>query len=292
MRIAALCLLFLLCATARAQIRERDDTGNEVVLARPAQRIVSLAPHATELLFAAGGAERIVGAVRFSDYPPQASRIPRVGDNQLIDIERLLSLRPDLLVVWRHDAAARQLEQLRALGIPLYYSDPRRMADLPRTLRQLGALMGTSQQAQEAAEALERRIDALASRYSGRPKVRVFYQVWDRPLYTLNGGHIISDAIRVCGGENIFAGRAEAAPMLAEEAVLHAAPEAIVGGEQGANPRIGMWKAYPALEAVHRGNLFTIDADLVNRPGPRIVDGAERLCEYLELARRRRGESR
>lgn len=294
MRRLLCCLIVLLCGSVQAEIRVQDDSGDTVVLARPAQRVVSLAPHVTELLFAAGGGQRIVGAVRFSDFPPEARRIPRVGDNQLVDIERVLALRPELIVVWRHDAAARQLEQLRALGIPLYYSDPRRLEDLPRAVRQLGMLMGTLPQAQQAADDMTRRLELLAQRYRQRPRVRVFYQVWDRPLYTLNERHIVSDAIRLCGGENIFSGLSTAAPILAEEAVLEADPEVIISGESEGKAATGLalWKAYPAMRAVQRNNLFSIDADLVNRAGPRIIDGAERLCDYLERARVRRGEAK
>jgi iron complex transport system substrate-binding protein len=288
-----LCLIGLLCVLpplAQGAISVQDDAGDTVRLERPARRVVSLAPHVTELLFAAGGAQRIVGTVDYSDYPPPARTIPRIGDNREVDIERLLALKPDLLVVWRHDDASRQIEQLRRLGIPLYYSDPRRLQDLPRAVLQLGQLMGTGQEAQTFAAGLAERIERLAARYGKRPPVRVFYQVWDDPLYTLNRRHIVSDAIRVCGGENIFAQLTAAAPNLSPEAVLEADPEAIVSGDGSAqqNSGVEIWKQYPQMLAVRRGNLFALDGDLMNRSGPRIVDGAAELCERLEQARSRR----
>jgi len=287
--------LAMCCAAilpARAAISVTDDDGATVTLQQPARRVVSLAPHVTEMLFAAGGGDRVVGAVNFSDYPPAARSIPRVGDNRLVDIERLLALKPDLLVAWRHNASSRQMAQLRRLGIPLYYSEPHKLEDIPEAILKLGQLMGTEQAAQQAAGQLRTQLEALVSRYRQRPTVRVFYQVWDKPLYTLNERHIISDAIRVCGGENIFAGLPLVAPSLSPEAVLQENPEAIVSGDRRdqAVSGVEIWKQYPSMLAVRRGNLFALDADLVNRSGPRILAGAAQLCEKLEEARSRRGE--
>jgi iron complex transport system substrate-binding protein len=290
-------LLLLACTFAlhaNAAISVHDDTGASVTLQQPARRVVSLAPHVTELLFAAGGAERIVGTVSYSDYPPDARAIPRVGDNQQIDIERLLALKPDLLVVWRHNASSRQLEQLRELGIPLFYSEPHKLADIPDTVQRLGQLLGTEPQARQEAEQLRGQLNDLAARYRNRPPVRMFYQVWDRPLYTLNGRQIVSDAIRLCGGENIFASLPVIAPRVDIEAVLQQNPEAIVSGSrpERSDDGLGIWKAYPTLLAVQRGNLFAIDGNLLNRPGPRMIAGAAALCETLEQARQRRGANK
>ncbi len=286
-----LAIPLLLWSCASAAIRVQDDAGATVVLARPAQRVVSLAPHATELLFAAGGGERIVGAVEYSDYPPAARSIPRVGDNRQIDIERVLALKPDLLVVWLYDESVQQIEQLRRLGIPLFYSDPRRLEDIPGSLLRMGQLLGTEPEAKLAASSITNRIEMLARRYRDRPPVRVFYQVWDRPLYTLNGRHIVNDAIRLCGGENIFAHLATTAPSLTQEAVMQEDPEAIVSGDRQdrTDSGVDMWRPYRTMLAVRRGNLFAISGDLMHRSGPRIVDGAAQLCERLEEARKRRG---
>ncbi|RZI41190.1 cobalamin-binding protein [Herbaspirillum sp. HC18] len=281
---------FLLAMQAQASISMLDDEGTPVVLPQPARRVVSLAPHVTELLFAAGGGDRIIGTVKFSDYPPAARDIPRVGDNREVDIERLMALKPDLLVVWRHNASLRQMEQLRKLGIPLFYSEPRKLEDVPEAVLRLGQLMGTTQQAQQSAAKLRQQLESLNARYRNRPVVRVFYQVWDKPLYTLNERHIINDAIRVCGGENIFAKLQLVAPSLNAEAVLQENPEAIVSGDRRdqATSGVEFWKQYPSMLAVRRGNLFAINGDLVNRSGPRIIDGAVELCEKLEEARKHR----
>jgi iron complex transport system substrate-binding protein len=284
------CLLLLTAGAGQGAITVLDDAGNRVTLQAPAQRIVSMSPHITELLFAAGGGARIVGAMNFSDYPEAAKKIPLIGDNSQIDIERVIALRPDLLVVWQSGNTARQLAQLGRLGIPIFYSDPHRLDEVAGSLLRLGQLMGTEKTAQGAASAYRARIAALAARYGQRPTVRVFYQIWDKPLYTLNGQHIASDAIRLCGGENIFAGLAVAAPSVGIEAVLQANPEALIGGAQHdpGDAGLNLWKPYKGLLAVQRGNVFTLDGELLTRAAPRIADGAAELCQKLELARQRR----
>jgi iron complex transport system substrate-binding protein len=259
------------------------------VLAAPARRIVSLAPHVTELLFAAGGGERIVGAGAFSDYPEAARRIPRVADNFELDIERTLALKPDVIVVWQNGTPARQLAQLRALGVPLYYSEPKKLDDIAGSVERFGALMGTQAVAAPAAADLRRRLAALRARYQDAAPVPLFYQVWDRPIYTLGGAHIVSDAIRACGGRNVYADLAATAPSVAAESVLQRNPEAVIsGGDDSAGGGVAIWKAYPTLLATRRGNLFAVNGDLFSRPGPRLIDGTAVLCEKIQLARSRR----
>ena len=277
-------------AQAGAAITVRDDDGAPVTVQAPARRVVALAPHVTEMLFAAGGGERIVGAVSYSDYPEAAKRLPNVGDNRQIDLERVIALKPDLLVVWLHGVSERQIDALRQLGIPIFHSEPKTLAAIPDNLLRLGQLMGTDSVARPAAAELRRSLAALTAQYAQRPPVRVFYQVWDKPLYTLNGEHIVSDAIRLCGGENVFAKLKVTAPMVSPEGVLQEDPEAVVGSVEK-NPAAGgveMWRQYGSLKAVRNGNLFALDGNLLNRAGPRMIAGAAALCEKLELARRHR----
>ena len=284
-----LCLC-LAAGTATAAIGIRDDHGNMVSLPQPARRVISLAPHVTELLFAAGGGDRLVGAVSYSDYPEAAKRIPRVGDNRQVDLERILAMKPDLVVVWRHGGSERQLAQLRQLGIPLFYSEPRQLDDIPDSVLRLGLLMGTGQEAQRVAAELRATLSSLAASYGKRPAVRVFYQVWYRPLYTLSGRHIVSDALRLCGGENVFADLPAIAPTVGVEAVLREDPEAIVGTAERhpADGGVDMWKRYPMMRAVKGGNLITMDGNLLNRPGPRMIAGTASLCKKLEQVRQHR----
>lgn len=288
---ALLLAVSLFALQAQAVIAVRDDGGKTIVLQKPAQRIVSLAPHATELIFAAGGGDRIVGTVSYSDYPAAALKIPRVGDYQQIDIERIVALKPDLLVAWPYGGSERQLQQLQQLGIPVFRSEPKMLADIPDSVLRLGKLMGTEIQAEKTAAAERAQLARLEARHRNRPPVRTFYQVWGRPIYTLNGSDILSDVIRLCGGENVFAKLSATAPMVSVEAVLLANPEVMMTGDRQAQKSSGLdiWRQYPDLLAVKNGNLFSIDADLLNRAGPRLIDGAAVVCEKLELARSRRG---
>jgi len=287
MRLAVFFLAWIL--NANAQVAVRDDYGNEVRLAKAASRIVSLAPHLTELLYAAGGGARLVGAVEFSDFPPEAAALPRVGSDARIDIEAVLALRPDLVVAWPNAGSLRTVERLGELGLPVFRSEPRELDDVARTLQRLGRLAGNETQAERAAAAFRARAAALEKRYGGQRKVRVFYQIWDRPLLTVNGDHIISKVIGLCGGENVFAALPLLVPEVDREAVLRANPAAIVAsGSNDAQPHwLEMWRQFPGLAAAARGQLYAIPADLIQRQTPRILEGAERLCGMLEAARAR-----
>jgi len=291
------CAVLVACAfasRAHATVSVTDDTGATVSLAAPAQRVISLAPHVTELIYAAGGGSKLVGTVSYSDYPPAAQKVPRVGDNKALDLERIVALKPDLIVVWRHGNAQAQLERLRELHIPLFFSEPHQLDDVAVTLTRLGSLLGTSGTADAAASAYRADIERLRTRYANRPPVSVFYEVWDQPLMTLNGTHMISDVITLCGGRNVFAQLAPLVPTVSTEAVIAANPEAIVTASAGATKpdaplaKLDSWHTWPSLAAVARNNLFAIDGDLIDRPAPRIAQGAEQLCEDLEVARSRR----
>ncbi len=281
-------------AAATNAITVIDDVGRTVTLPAPARRVISVAPHATELLYAAGGGAAMVGAVSYSDYPEAARALPRVGDNRSLDLERIVALKPDLIVVWRHGNADRQTSQLAALGIPLYFSEPKRLDEVAVSLDKLGLLLGTRAQADRAAADYRQRIAALRARYAARPPVTVFLQIWDRPLTTLNGAQIVSDVLRLCGGRNVFAALQPVAPTVSDEAVLAADPEAIVATAQGATasdaslPSLDRWRRWPSLAAVARGNLFAVDGDWLTRPTPRLALGAEQVCRDLETARERR----
>ena len=276
-------VLLLFACAAQAQVRVQDDYGNVVALPAAAKRIVSLAPHLTELLYAAGAGERIVGALEYSDYPAEAQRLPRVGSEASIDLEAVVALGPDLIVAWPNAGSMRAVNRLADLRIPVFRSEPRELDDIARTLDRLGTLAGTERQAAQAADAFRARARDLEERYSKRPTVRVFYQVWDRPLLTVNGQHVISKVMRLCGGENVFARLPLIAPEVDREAVLRADPQVIVSS--GAS--LDGWKAYPGLAAVAKGQLYAIAPELIQRHTPRLLDGAERLCHILDEVRAR-----
>jgi iron complex transport system substrate-binding protein len=286
--------LTIAAAPAFATISVTDDSGATVTLQRPAQRIVSLAPHATELLFAAGGGARIVGTVAYSDYPPPARDIPHVGDNRSLDLERIAALKPDLVVVWRHGNAQKQTDRLRALGLPLFYSEPRKLESIPENLEKLGKLMDTGPVATRAAADFRQQVETLRKTYANRPPVTVFYQVWQQPLMTLNGQHMVSDMLALCGGRNLFGSEPPLVPTVSVEAVVAGNPEAMMTAGIGATrpdkplADFSMWEKWKSVTAVARNNLFIIDGDLVNRAGPRVVQGAAEICKDLDIARSRR----
>lgn len=292
MRWLSLISLLWLSMPALAGISLEDDAGNAVQLVRPARHIVSLAPHVTELLFEAGAAESIVATVEFSDYPPAAQGIPRIGDAWRIDREALAVLQPDLVIAWASGTPPREIEAIRKLGMPLFLSEPRQLPDIGAQIREFGELAGTGELANAAAARYEERLDTLQRTYAGRSVVPVFYQMSLRPLMTVNGDHIISAVLRLCGGRNIFSSLGGLAPAVSREAVLAAAPEAIVyalSAEQDRAAAARFWSRPPQVPASRKGNLIAIPADFIHRPTPRILDGAAHMCEALERVRRVEG---
>lgn len=278
----------LFAASAQAAITVKDDAGQMVTVAKPAQRVISIAPSVTELLFAAGGGSHVVGAVNYSDYPEAAKRIPRIGSNREIDMELLISLKPDLIVAWRHNSSERQIEMVRKLGIPVFQSDPQTLDAIADSVLRLGQLMGTDAEARRTATGLTEQLASLRKKYANRAPVRTFYQVWDKPLYTLSGKHILTDAMRLCGGENIFDKLTVTAPIVTLESVLQENPEVIIATAEKNYGGVQLWKPYGTITAVRSNNLFTLDGHLLNRAGPRMIQGTAAMCEVLEQARGRR----
>lgn len=288
-------LLLVLCIAfpmlpARAEIRVVDDSGQEVVLKSPARRIVSLASHTTETLFEAGAGHLIVGTVRYADYPEAAKKIPRVGDNALLDMERIVSLQPDLIVVWLHGNSEKHLQKVRKLGIPMFYNRPSKLSEIPLSLTRLGQLSGTEPQARKAADAFAARLADLEKRYAHRSPVPLFFQVWQKPLLTINGTQIISDVIKLCGGRNIFAEEKLLVPTVDVEAVVSANPEAVVRTGRTTDPESAfeLWRKLPDFRPTATGNLVLLKTDALGRHSPRILDGAAVLCEELVAVRARR----
>jgi iron complex transport system substrate-binding protein len=286
-------LLFALAAFALpawADISLRDDGGTEVHLKEPAQRIVSLSPHITEILFDAGAGDRLVGAVEYSDYPPAAKAVKRIGTYTSLDLESIVALKPDLVIGWLTGNSHGEVEPLTRMGIPLFWSEPDRIEDVATTLEQFGKLAGTSNVAEPAAAAYRARLADLRQRFSARPPVRTFYQIWDDPPITVGHSQIIGSAIQLCGGINIFGELTPMAPVVSVEAVLAADPEVIVasGMDETRPAWLDMWRRWPQLTAVVRDNLFFIPPDLMQRNTPRLLDGAEQLCRDFETARQRR----
>ena len=267
-----------------------DSAGSVVRLSAPAQRVISLSPHITELLYAVGAGAHVVGVADHSDYPPSASALPIVSSSGRIDRERILALHPDLVVVWGGGAPAAQIAHLRQLGLTVYVSEPHTIADIAVELRQLGQLVGTERIADAAATAFLGQLAALRARYTQQPTVTVFYQVWDPPLMTVGAEHLISQVIELCGGRSVFSMHGNLAPTVSREAVLAANPEVIIASGIDAHRPAWLddWRAWPSVTAVRRDNLFDIPPDFIQRHTPRLLVGAQRLCDALAVARQRR----
>lgn len=283
----ACALLCLLATAAAGEIRLVDVTGHEVVLEAPAQRIVSLAPHITETLFAAGAGEKIVGTVASSDYPEAAKAIPQIGGYDRINRESLMAARPDLVLAWESGNGSEVIAGLRALGVTVYVSEVRELDQIAGSLRAFATLAGTTEAGHAAADAFDRRLAALRNTYSHRPPVTVFYQIWNSPILTLNGEHLISDVIRLCGGRNSFTDAIALVPKISIESILLRDPDVIVASGMGEeHPEwVDDWRRFPSLRAVQHQQLYFIPPSLLQRHSTRILDGAEQLCGFLEKAR-------
>lgn len=274
-------LLFSLSAAAAVEVT--DFAGRTVRLDQPAERIVALAPHIVENTFSAGAGDKLVGAVSYSDYPETAHAIPRVGSFNAWSLEAVIARDPDLVLMWGSGNSLESLPTLERLGIPVYISEPRRLEEIPRTLRAIGTLAGSTDIAEQQARAFERELARLRDRYDRTRPLSVFYEIWNEPLQTLNGEHFVSDVIALCGGHNIFADAGLLAPKISVEAVLERDPDVILASGMGvARPEwLDEWRAYPHLRAVRGQSLFFIPPDLLQRPTTRLLQGARQLCEML-----------
>ncbi|MER1967539.1 cobalamin-binding protein [Castellaniella sp. GW247-6E4] len=251
-------------------------------------RIITLAPSATELVYAAGAGAEIVGTVLSSDYPPAARDIPRIGDGIQFDQETILALRPTLVVGWLPSGGSQALATvLRNLGVPLIYANPRTLDEIPAQVRDLGWRLGTGPIAARAANALQARIGALSAP-AGPPR-SVFIEVGTDPLYTLGRDPLIDDLLSRCGGANVYASQTVAAPQVSVESVLRIDPDVVIVSPYGGQTlvaRRGYW-ANLGLSAAVRGHLYAVDPDWLHRAGPRLVDAAEAICADLSASPKR-----
>lgn len=274
-------------SSVRAAVSVIDDESNKIELDKPAQRIISLAPNITESLFAAGAGDKIIGAVSYSDYPEAAKKIPRVGGYPSLDLEKIVSLNPDLVIAWTSGNNKQQVQKIKDFGITVFFSEPRYPDDIAKTIQRFGVLAGTQNIADKAANDFLQHYHSLQKAFSGKKKIKVFYQIWNKPIMTISGQHLISDIIELCGGENVFSDLNTITPRISLESVLASNSEVIVSGGMGkARPEwIEEWKPWKTLPAVKNEQLYFIDPALMQRVGPRILQGADKLCEFLEQAR-------
>jgi iron complex transport system substrate-binding protein len=257
---------------------------------RPSEnlRIVSLAPHLAELVFAVGAGDLLVGVTSFTDFPEGAAALPKVGDAFSLDQERLAVLRPDLLLAWKSGTAVHVIDELEQRGYRVESIETRGVEDIARALEQIGRLTGRQSQATEAAAAFRRGIRELEERYREADAISVFYQVSGRPLYTVNGDHYVSELIGICGGSNIFGDLSRLAPLVDVESVLARDPEAMLASDDSQPDAFAVWRRWPYLAANRYGNYFFLPANQVGRATPRLLHAGEALCEALDTARRNR----
>jgi iron complex transport system substrate-binding protein len=272
-----------------------DDEHQRLVLAGPARRIVSLAPGATAMLFAAGAGAQVVGASDFSDEPAAARRVPRVGDSRGINVERLLALQPDMVVVWSGGTAPAEIERLELLGLRVYRHRLARLEDVPGSLVRLGRLAGTEAQAQRAAADFTARLSGLQARYrhTGHAGTAdgpaagartILLQLWDQPLYTVGGAELLSDVVATCGYRNLYADLSDPGPAVSIESVLARNPDvilALAGDPRSADAWARRWQDYPVLAAVRAGHVLPWSDARLSRLGPSMLEATEALCGAL-----------
>lgn len=289
--LAVTCINFIIVNIAiSASFNVIDDDGHTVAFTKPAIRIISLSPHATELLFSAGATNQIVATVSYSDYPPQAKTIKRIGSYKKIDLESVVKINPDLIIAWNSGGNQQQIEDLKKLGFKVYFSEPRSFEDVATNIVNMGIILGTSTIANIKADEYLNELSRLKVKYRNLEKVKVFYQVWNKPLITINDGHLINSVIEFCGGSNVFGSLSMRAPRVGIESVIQKNPEAIIiGMSESRKDWVEPWFKWQSIDAVKNKNIYTINADLIVRQGPRILQGAKLLCEKLVDVRNNNG---
>jgi iron complex transport system substrate-binding protein len=280
------CALLFFCTHALALPPVLDDNQHLIHLSVPAQRIISLAPNLTEILFAIGAGAKIKGVCKGSDYPVAAKSIPVIADASSINIEAILALHPDLVVAWQGGNPAQALVQLQQWGIPVYVARFKEIDDISHTMTNLAILTGTTTSAAGPITQFKQGFAVLRRQYARSTPVRVFYSIGQEPLFTVSRNSTINQVITLCGGRNIFANTIQVAPQVSREAVLASDPQVMISSDADSSWR-KYWIQWPNLAAVRYKNLFVIPPDFIFRPAPRLLRGAQMLCRDLQLARER-----
>lgn len=277
---------FAASATQSTDIEVIDDDGRVIRLSQPAQRIISLAPSMTELLFSLGAGDRVLGVMAYSDYPPEATQVPVVGQFDMLDMERIIALQPDLIVSWRTGNPRNSIRRLEALGLTVYVAEPDTLASIGSQLHRLGVLTGQQQIAEQLREDFAEQLHTITQENSSKPEVSVFYQVWDAPLISVGGPELINNMIETCGGRNIFA-ELPVGPTVNLEDVLARDPQTIIvsGSSEDASRWHEGWRRWSHLESVRGGHLYNIPPDLVQRHSLRALEGLQLMCTTLDRVR-------
>ena len=280
-------LVALFCAPAAradANVTVTDDFGHRVTVRSPPQRVVSLAPAATAMLQAAGAFNELVATIEYSGQPASERKLAKIGTVDAIDVERLIALRPDVVVVWPDGNNPAQIATIEHLGLPVYRQEALTLDGIADSLRRLGKLTGTSGVADREAASLQARLATLRKEYaSASQPPTVFLEVWDRPLYTVGGKELMSDALQVCGVRNVFEDLPQRAPAIGTEAVIARNPDIIIAAAppgRGAS-WLAQWQRFPSLRAVRSGKLMTFDDQRLSGLGPGVIDATAGLCRKV-----------
>ena len=276
--LAAICAALAACSPQHAPA---DDDG-------VAQRVVTFAPHLAEIMFEVGAGEQLVGVSAWSDYPPAVRDLPQIGDAFTVDQEQLSMLGPDLLLVWESGMPVHTIDELRQRGYRIEPITTRSLADVAAAMRRVGALTGNADGGEAAAARFEAVFDELRETYAGGEAISVFFQISERPLYTINREHFISEIIAVCGGRSIFDELDEFAPAVSVEAVLDRDPEVMLAGANLGDAAFDAWQRWPAMAANRYGNQFLLPDETIGRPSPRLAAAARALCLALDQGRANR----
>lgn len=283
------CLFSLMwSAHSAAEIRVLDDAKREVVLRHPAKRIVSLAPHVTELVYAAGAGDRLVGVSDYSDFPEAAKKVPSIGSIFALDVERLLAIKPDLVLIWGTGNAKMLAKKLRDHQLTVFESEAHDFDTIASSLERIAMLTGTEPTGKSAALAFRQRLRQIQSNYARRPgekPLRVFHQMVKSPLMTTNQDHLVSKMIQLCGGENVFAGLKEFSASITVEALILANPDFIFSGGKENKRLQNEWSQFPQLKAVQNQAIYSVYGDWLHRSGPRVLDATEQLCQFMQKHR-------
>ena len=255
------------------------------------QRIITVAPHLSEVVEAAGGANRLISVSAYSNFPESVKKLPITSDARSIDLEKMKSLRPDLIIYWRGGTPESQIESIKKTftSIQVVSVEPKKLTDIANDIETIGKLLGTETIAKKNTDAFRAQIIELKHQYQNKNKrkVRIFYQVWAQPLMTLNQDHLIADIINICGGEQLFAKEKLLVPTVSREAVVKANPEIIFTAvdTQQMKTDWSMWSSIPQLAATQRKAFIDIDGDMISRPSTRIMQGAKKICSEIDKIR-------
>ncbi len=284
-------VLFFLSVFIQSAIAEPiiiNNNGTNLAINKPVNTIITLSPHATELVYSAGAGEKIIATVDYSDFPEQAKRIPRIGNAYSINIEKIISLRPDIIIAWSEGNNLKEISKLQDLGIKFYFSKVKNFKSISEDIKNIGRIAGTKKVSENTAEEFNRKIKSLRITYSNKKKVSVFYQLWHNPLMTINKTHFIHHSIILCGGINIFANSPVQVPLVNVESVINAKPDILIAAYKdlpGKTNTVFNWTNNIPLTLSPDSDFFTLDPDLLHRPTIRLAKGTAYLCEILDKHR-------